>query len=142
MTKLLLLSVFSVFLAQNAFAEAAKKEEHKAETPKKEEPKAEESKSREEKKSEKKAERAHKLLEKCEASLKDSEGKGKDLTGSDKKMFDLFVAHAKLEMDAAKDPEMKDHALSHARHCKRFMANAHKYLKSDSKETVKTEEKK
>ncbi len=142
MAKLLLLSVFSVFLAQDAFAEAAKKEEAKVETAKKDEPKAEDSKSRDEKKAEKKAERAHKVLEKCETSLKDSEEKGKALTGSDKKMFDLFVAHAKLEMAAAQDPEMKDHALSHARHCKRFMANAHKYLKSDSKEPAKTEEKK
>ncbi len=142
MSKLLLLSVFSVFLAQDAFATAEKKEEIKAEAAKKDEPKTEDSKSRDEKKAEKKAERAHKVLEKCESSLKDSEEKGKALTGSDKKMFDLFVAHAKLEMDAAKDPEMKDHALSHARHCKRFMANAQKYLKSDSKDPVKSEEKK
>ncbi len=138
MYKLLLLGVFSVFLSQEALA--SKKEETKTEETKTE--KAEESKSRDEKKAEKKAERAHKVLEKCDASLKDSEEKGKVLTGSDKKMFDLFVAHAKLEMDAAKDPDMKEHALSHARHCKRFMTNAHKYLKSDAKEHTKAEEKK
>ncbi|MBX3457680.1 MAG: hypothetical protein KF820_04905 [Candidatus Paracaedibacteraceae bacterium] len=142
MSKLLLLTVFTLFLGQEAFADTAKQEEAKTETAKKNEPKAEESKSRDEKKAEKKAERAHKVLEKCEASLKESEEKGKALTGSDKKMFDLFVAHAKLEMEAAKDVDMKDHALSHARHCKRFMANAHKYLKSESKEQAKSEEKK
>jgi len=75
--------------------------------------------------------------------LKEAEEKGKSLTGSDKKMFDLFVAHAKIEMTAAKDVDMKEHSLSHARHCKRYVANAHKYLKSPSvKEDVKSEEKK
>ncbi|WP_010300029.1 hypothetical protein [Candidatus Odyssella thessalonicensis] len=44
-------------------------------------------------------------------------------------MFDLFVAHAKLERDAAKDPEMAEHMKKHARHCKRYMGNANKYIK-------------
>lgn len=141
MIKLLLLGAFSLVLSHNAFADTAKKEEAKVEAPAKETEKSEKSMSRDEKKAERKAERAHKVLEICEASLKEADDKGKALTGLDKKMFDLFVAHAKLEMTAAQDADMKDHSLNHARHCKRYMANAHKYLKHADKEPTKEEKK-
>lgn len=141
MVKLLLLGAFSLVLSHNAFADTAKKEETKVEAPAKEVEKSAKSISRDEKKAAQKAERAHKVLTTCESNLKDSEEKGKALTGVDKKMFDLSVAHAKLEMTAAEDVDMKDHSLKHARHCKRYMADAHKYLKHTDKEPAKEEKK-
>ena len=54
----------------------------------------------------------------------------KSLTGGVKKMVELQIAHAKLEMDAAKDEDMKNHGLRHIK-------KAHRYLKHALKLTSK-----
>lgn len=53
--------------------------------------------------------------------------KAKSMTGADKAMSELYMAHAKLEIDAAKNAEMKSHALSHVNKAKRFLKNALKF---------------
>lgn len=53
--------------------------------------------------------------------------KANSMTGADKAMSELYMAHAKLELDAAKSAEMKSHALSHINKAKRFLKNALKF---------------
>ncbi|AIK97025.1 hypothetical protein [Candidatus Odyssella acanthamoebae] len=142
MNKILMSAAVIFCLSNMTMAEGSKAPEKKEQTEK-----AIEKSERDEKKSAKKAERTHKVLEACEEALKKAEGHGKLLTGIDKKMFDLFIAHAKLEMDAAKDPEMADHMMKHARSCKRYVGNATKLEKQDDKtadhhKEIKEEEKK
>lgn len=68
--------------------------------------------------------------------------KAKALTGTDKKMAELAIAHADLEIKTAKDEEMKNHAGSHLAKAERFLKNAEKHLGKHHKETAKVEEKK
>lgn len=94
---------------------------------------------RDEKKIARKAERAHRILQACQAHLAELAEKGKALKGINKKMFDLFVAHANLEKDAAQDPEMAEHLMKHARHCNRYAANAKRWLEKAGKHTETAE---
>ncbi|MBW8309662.1 MAG: hypothetical protein K0M45_08540 [Candidatus Paracaedibacteraceae bacterium] len=97
---------------------------------------------RDEKKSAKKDERAHKILAACEKDLNKAEDQGKLLRGLDKKRSDLLIAHAKLERDAAKDPEMEADMLQSARLCKRYVGKAKKIEKPDDRAAIKEEGKK
>ena len=66
--------------------------------------------------------------------------KAKSLTGAEKKSADLFLAHAKLEMDAAKDDDLKSHATAHINKAKRYLKNADRVIsKSHKPETGKKE---
>jgi hypothetical protein len=114
----------------------------KAETSSKTKPTGED---KTDKKATRQAERAQKMLTACETTLAELEAKEKSLASSDKKMVDLAIKHAKLEQDAAKDPEMADHKMYHVRQCKRYLSQASKHAKNaekspDAKETA--EEKK
>ena len=64
--------------------------------------------------------------------------KAKSMTGADKAMSELYMAHAKLELDAAKDVEMKSHALSHINKAKRFLKNALKFTAKGATHDKKT----
>jgi hypothetical protein len=128
MNKILMSAAVIFCLFNITMVDASKAPEKKEQTEK-----TIEKSERDEKKSAKKAERAHKVFEACEEALKKAEEHGKLLTGIDKKIFDLFIAHAKLERDAAKDPEMVDHMMRHARYCKRYVGDATKLGKQDDK---------
>lgn len=88
---------------------------------------------RDEKRIARKTELAQKTLKSCENDLAELATKGTTLKGINKKMFDLFIAHANLEKDAAQDPEMAEHMRSHARYCKRYIGNAKRWLKKTDK---------
>lgn len=64
----------------------------------------------------------------------------KNLTGTDKIMAELSLAHAKLEFDAFKNPEIKTHAMSHLNKSHRYLKNADKYVNRGSKVEQKKEE--
>lgn len=66
--------------------------------------------------------------------------KVKSLTGNAKKMVDLNLAHAKLEMDAAKDDDLKTHAIPHINKAKRFLKNADKIASKSQKSTTEKKE--
>ncbi|WP_032112768.1 hypothetical protein [Candidatus Paracaedibacter symbiosus] len=69
--------------------------------------------------------------------------KVKTMTGADKKMVELNMAHAKLEMDAAKDDDMKTHTMAHLNKAKRFLKIADKFAsKAEKPAETKGEEKK
>lgn len=89
-------------------------------------PKAMESVTHSSKRMTKEERLAHSLKEVDELMASLTE-KLKSMTGGDKKMAELYMAHAKLEMDATKDEEMKSHAMSHAKKAKRFLKNASKF---------------
>lgn len=129
MNKLLIATVVIFGLSSFNSAYAAKETE-------KAEQKAPESTSktadRTEKNKEARAKRAQKVLEVCEKAVADAELETKSLAGVEKKEADLSLAHAKLEMEAAKDPEMAEKMMYHARRCKHYAGkNAAKISKTD-----------
>lgn len=103
------------------------------------------SSAREQKKLDRKEEQAQKVLETCQTRLKEVEEEGKTLSGLDKKMLDLDVAHATLEANAAKDPDMVKDMMKHARHCRRYLGKAKRHVKkaekkNDTHDVVKGDE--
>lgn len=71
-----------------------------------------------------KEERTRKLLETSEASLKDLEIKVATASDIIKKKANLALAHAKLELEAAKDVDFSESIAFHARRCKQYLFRA------------------
>lgn len=84
-----------------------------------------------------KEERKAKLTSLTDEMMKTLTEKAKNLNGGPKKFVELQIAHAKLEMDAAKEAgDIKNYSLRH-------LKKAHRYLKQGLKVASKgTEEKK
>ena len=66
--------------------------------------------------------------------------KAKSLTGADKKMADLYIAHAQLEIDAAKDADMKSHTSSHINKARRFLKQGAKFTAKGAVQDKKSPE--
>lgn len=82
-----------------------------------------------------KLEKAKKLLENCTADYKDLETKVAAAdTNQKKKDATLALAHAKLDLDAAKDSEFGASIMWHTRQCKRHLLRAKDIL--EGKERV------
>ncbi len=141
MKNILLASLISLGFAMTANAETTTTEttiktteEHKTEPKKATEPKAHTHKRMS------KEERLQHNTKEAEDLVTSVSDKAKSLTGAEKKSVDLFLAHANLEMDAAKDDDLKTHAMAHINKAKRYLKNADRVIsKSHKSETVKKE---
>lgn len=100
-------------------------------------PKATSSSNKQEIREKRKEERTKKLLEGSETSLKDIEAKIATASDLVKKKATLVLAHAKLELEAAKDKDFADTAAFHARRCKQYLFRAKDILEGKD---VKTKE--
>ena len=75
-----------------------------------------------------------------EALMASASDKAKSLTGVAKKLADLSLAHAKLEIDAAKDPELSSHAMPHLNYAKREIKKADKNISTGPKSITEKKE--
>ena len=125
MSAAVIFGLFSITMAENI--KASENSDQKKQTLEKSE--------RDEKKAAKKSERAHKILAACEKAMEKAQAHAKHCSGpqKDKKDFDLYVAHAELEMKAAQDSETDEDRLQHARLCKRYIGKADKLCPQDDK---------
>jgi hypothetical protein len=87
-------------------------------------PEAKPGATRQEFRQKRKEERLKKLLERCEADIKTLETKVNGESGVLKKKLTLNLSHAKLEAEAAKDPDLEQSVSFHIRQCKRYLFRA------------------
>lgn len=141
MKNILLASLISLGFAMTANAETTTTEttiktteEHKTEPKKTAAPKAHTHKRMS------KEERLQHNTKEAEDLVTSITDKAKSLTGAAKKSVDLCLAHAKLEMNAAQDDDLKSHAMAHINKAKRYLKNADRIIsKSHKSETEKKE---
>lgn len=91
-------------------------------------PKATSSSNKQEIRQKRKEERTKKLLETSEATLKEIETKIAAASDLVKKKATLVLAHAKLELEAAKDVDFSESVAFHARRCKQYLFRAKEIL--------------
>lgn len=72
------------------------------------------------------------------ALMADLTEQAKTLTGAYKKIVDLNLAHAKLELDAAQDEELKGREMTHLNKAKRFLKNAKKIMMKTKRNVEKS----
>lgn len=87
-----------------------------------------------------KEERIQHNTQEVDALMASATDKAKSLTGVAKKLADLSLAHAKLEIDAAKDPELNSHAMLHLNYAKREIKKADKNISKNLKSVTEKKE--
>ncbi len=130
MKNILLTSLISLGFVMTANAESTTTEEHKIEAKKATEPKVHAHKKMS------KEERLQHNTKEAEDLMTSITDKAKSLTGAEKKSADLSLAHAKLEMDAAKDDHLKPYAMAHINRGKRYLKNADRVISKSHKPEI------
>lgn len=98
------------------------------------------SSTKQEMRQKRKEERARKLLENSEETLKELEAKLANASDLVKKKATLAIAHAKLELEAAKDGDFAESLSFHARRCKQYLFRAKDILEGKEDKTKAKEE--